>query len=182
MFSPQVLTSNCRPQNSDEIQSAYQYHCNVSTASIPRAQPLYATNGNHCSTTACQGGGAATRLTADQLHPGSSPGLGLVIAAIAEGIHLDPCRTQQLSPLTYGAVLRYASPREPLFAAITSFTMNNAASASIHPLLRNPHSILSGALFPRYATILRHRVFNHLQFWLCRNPACAPLLSGCKFL
>lgn len=25
---------------------------------------------------ACQGGGVATRLTADQLHPGSNPGLG----------------------------------------------------------------------------------------------------------
>ena len=109
----------------------------------------------------CQGGGAATRLTADQLHSGSNPDLGfspgcvssqvrrelakpildparrskerpaavgigkasfqssVVIAAIAVGKHLDPFRTQQLSRLTWCAVLRYASPWEPHLAAIT---------------------------------------------------------------
>ena len=43
----------------------------------------------------------------------------VVIAAIAVGKHLDPFRTQQLSRLTWYAVLRYASPREPYLAAIT---------------------------------------------------------------
>jgi hypothetical protein len=45
--------------------------------------------------------------------------ISVVIAAIAVGKHLDPFRTQQLSRLTWYAVLRYASPRETYFAAIT---------------------------------------------------------------
>jgi hypothetical protein len=45
--------------------------------------------------------------------------ISVVIAAIAVGKHLDPFRTQQLSRLTWYAVLRYASPREPYLAAIT---------------------------------------------------------------
>jgi hypothetical protein len=45
--------------------------------------------------------------------------ISVVIAAIAVGKHLDPFRTQQLSRLTWCAVLRYASPWEPHLAAIT---------------------------------------------------------------
>jgi hypothetical protein len=124
----------------------------------------------------CQGGGAATRLTADQLHSGSNPDLGfdrsslrttgqgigdadfrpragnhkigcpwrestklildqssVVIAAIAVGKHLDPFRTQQLSRLTWCAVLRYASPWEPHLAAIT-FLLTGFFSGYCHRL------------------------------------------------
>ena len=111
--------------NPDEIQSA-----NLIVYPVQKKQGIILHG--------CQGGGAATRLTADQLNSGSNPDLGfrrgsvrtstmrriacdsstitskqhVVIAAIAVGTHLVSFRTQQLSRQTYHVVLRYASPRE----------------------------------------------------------------------
>jgi hypothetical protein len=56
--------------------------------------------------------GHAADCRSAQLRFKSGPWLR-VVAAIADGTHLDPFRTQQLSRLTWDVVLRYASPREP---------------------------------------------------------------------
>ena len=152
MFSPRVLTPKF---------TSIMPNPDVILDRTPRSDILYQVRHPYFwvpFSRRCQGGGAATRLTADQLNSGSNPDLGfgrgskealpgedrrsrsstragvrkdgcpgnssssVVIAAIAVGKHLDPFRTQQLSRLTWYAVLRYASPREPYLAAITFLT------------------------------------------------------------